>query len=491
MSKKTSPSNVSWLFSFCLTCLMLLSSMSSAHSDQIVILEDVVRGVLGYNLETKKQQTYVEQSDAAAQQISSVFDWSLIAEGGYRRPRVPGTNNDNLLTAETETNNVYSVRLGVGKQFRNGITVRPGISYSKNTNGNASDVLAESVSLGHLAVNIPLLRGRGTQATTANERASQKNVEASKLNKDRRLAETLVHANAQYWQSVAAKRNLEAKQRAGEEAVAISETLRKLSEQGEVSVLEYQNSVANLNLRRLKIEKSAVTWNSTRRKLARLIQKEHRIDNLPISESQFPNFDPKTSLNLNENALVDLAFEQRRDLLALHRRVQSRHIGLFKARNDMWPQLDLNLDLDKVYVNYTQSLGNNLGKGRKRDAAAKLRAHEIEIQMLKRAISDEVYEAIEDLKYSLKSYRHAYEAHQLLTQIASTTRNNVSQGTAGRTEYLTALDKLSDVEHIMNEASVNYINALAKLRLATGTLALRNDSIKNTLNTLLSVPSNG
>ncbi len=491
MKKTVSFLSEFWFLFFSFMSLMLIFNVSSAYSSQAVTLEDVVSSVLGYNLETEKQQTYIEQNHAAAQQISGAFDWRLVAEGGYRRPRVPGTNEENLLTAETETNTVYSARLGVGKQFRNGITVRPGISYSINTNGNASDVLAESVSLGHLAVNIPLLRGRGTQVTTANERASQKTVEASKLNKDRRLAETVVRASTQYWQSVAAKRNLEARQRAGEEAIAISGILRKLSEQGEVSVLEYQNSVANLNLRRLKIEKSVVTWNSTRRKLARLIQNEHRIGNLPISVSQFPDFDPKIRLNLNESALVDLAFEQRRDLLALHQRVQSKHISLFKARNDMWPQLDLNLDLDKVYVNYTQSLGNNLGKGRQRDAAAKLRSHELDVQMLKQAISDEVYEAIEGLKFSLESYRLSYKAHKLLVQIAGTTRNNVSQGTAGRNEYLAALDKLSDVEHIMNNASVDYINALAKLRLATGTLALRNASIKNTLNTLLSVPSNG
>ncbi|HFE38771.1 MAG TPA: hypothetical protein ENK06_10210, partial [Gammaproteobacteria bacterium] len=283
--------------------ILLLFVTNSSQADQLITLEDVVRSVLNSHLEIEKQRTYTERSDAAAQQTRSEFDWSLFAEGGYKRPRVPGSNDNGLLTAETKTNNVYNITVGMEKRFRNGITVAPGVSYSQNTSKNSSDVLANSVSLGHLAVTIPLLKGRGTEATTANERVAQETYEATRLDSDRAIAILLVNAASQYWQTVAATRNLAAARRAGKEAAAITETLKTLSEQGELSVLEYQNSVASLNLRRLKIEKSAVTWNSTRRKLARIIQNGYRINKLPISGEQFPAFDVEAVLGLNENTL--------------------------------------------------------------------------------------------------------------------------------------------------------------------------------------------
>jgi len=82
-------------------------------------------------------------------------------------------------------------------------------------------------------VTIPLLRGRGTEATTANEQAAKQTQKASELTKDRAIATIIVNATHQYWQSVAAKRNLIAEQKAGEEAAEITENLKKLSEQDE------------------------------------------------------------------------------------------------------------------------------------------------------------------------------------------------------------------------------------------------------------------
>jgi hypothetical protein len=91
---------------------------------------------------------------------------------------------------------------------------------------------------------------------------------------------------------------------------------------------------------------------------------------------------------------------------------------------------------------------------------------------------------------SFNSYQRAQKAYRLLDQIANTTRDKVAQGTTARNEYLSALDKLSDVEHIINDASVNFVTSLAKLRLATGTLPVGSENAKNTMNVLLTVPTN-
>jgi len=470
---------------------VLLLATSNLHAEQIVTLEDVVRNVLSSHLEIERQDTVVELSDAQTQQMSSAFDWNLVTEGGFRRPLVPTSNPDGTLTTETEANNVYNITFGMEKKFRSGITIAPGVSYSQNLNSNSSDALANSTPLGHLGVKIPFLRGRGNKTTTANEHAAKEIHRSSELSKERTIAKILVNATSVFWQSVAAKRNLNAENLADKEAAAITENLKKLSEQGELSVLEYQSSVANLNLRRLKIEKSATTWNSTRRKLARLMDSSHRIKNLPITGDQFPGFVLDDTLSLDKNTLIDLALEQRRDLLALEHQIQSKRLNLFKAGNDLLPQLDLNLDLDKITLTYAQSLGKNLGKGRKRASAAELKAQQIELQMLKRSITDDVYEAIENLQLSFSSHQRARKAYRLLDQIAKTTRERVVQGTAERNEYLSALDKLSDVERIINSASVDYVTALAQLRLSTGTLPIDSKNIKNTLNTLLTVPTNG
>ena len=471
--------------------LLLLFTINNSQANQVISLEDVVRSVLNSNLEIDKQQTLVDQSNAVAQQASAQFDWNLAAEGGVKRPRVPSTSPEGYLTNETEFNYVSKITVGMQKQFRNGVTIAPGGSYSRNLNDNRSEVLADSVTAPSIAVTIPLLRGRGTKATTATEQAAKQTQKASELKRDRATAKIIVNATRQYWQSIAAKRNLEAEQKAGKEAAAITETLKKLSEQGELSILEYQSSVANLNLRRLKIEKSAATWNSTRRKLARLIESSHRIKNLPVSDNQFPNFGVETDLILDENLLIDIAFEQRRDLLALQRNLQSKRLNLVKSRNEMQPKLDLNLDLDKITLSYAQSLGRNLSKGRKRASTAELKAQEIEVQMLKQSISDEVYETVENLQLSFKSYKRAHKAYRLLDQIANTTRDKVAQGTVARNEYLSALDKLSEVEQIINAASVDYATTLAKLRLATGTLPIGSEKLQETLKRLLTVPTNG
>lgn len=467
---------------------LLLISVSS-QAEQVITLEDVVRSVLNSHLEIERQQAFVERSDAITQQASSAFDWNIVAEGGFRRPVVPSSNNG-LLTTETETNNVYNVTFGMEKKFRNGITIAPGISYSQNLNKNRSDALANSVSVGHFAIKVPLLRGRGSKIATATENSSKEIHNAAILNKKRSAAKVIANSIQLYWQSVAAKRNLKIERFAGDEATLITENLKKLSEQGELSFLEYQSSVANLNLRRLKIEKSAATWNSTRRKLARLMSGSYKIKTLPITINHFPDFVLSESLDLDESALIEMAIEQRRDLLALQRKIESKRLNLFTVSNNMLPRLDLNLDLDKITLTYAQSLGKNLSKGRKRVSASELKAHKVELKMLKRSIADEVYEAIENLKFSYSSHQRAQKAYRLLDQIAATTKDRVTQGTVARNEYLSALDKLSEVERIINNASVDYIAALTKLRLSTGTLLIDSKNIKNTLNTLLTVPTN-
>jgi len=466
-------------------------AIPNGHTAQFVSLEDIVRNVLNSSLEIDKQQTFVDRSAAVSQQAAGAFDWNILAEGGFRRPIVIKSDQNNALTNETEVINVYNVNFGVEKRFRNGISIAPGVSFTQSLNEENTDILADSIPVGRIAVNIPLLQGRGTDANTANERSAMESFKATEYSRDRVTAKVLVNAVVFYWQSVAAKKNLEAEKRADKEAATLTDTLKKLSELGELSILEYQTNVANLNLRRLKIEKSAVTWNSTRRNLAQLANTVHSDENLPIPKDDFPNFSTEIELNLDNNALLDMAFNQRRDLLALQRKIQSKRLNLLKKRNDTQPKLDLNVDLDKITVSYVQTLDGNLSKGLEKDTAAELKAYEIDLQLLKRTITDDVYAATRRLSLSYKSYQRAHKARRLLEQIAKATREKVEQGTASRNEYLSALDKLLDVERIISSANVDYVAALAELRLATGTLPIGSENIKNTLNALLTVPTNG
>jgi len=469
--------------------VFLLSFGHSAFANSEVTLRDVVEAVLTKHLVIEKRDAQVQGGTAQLQQAGGEFDWNIFAEAGYKQPRVPGSQNG-LLTTETTTNDVFSVSLGAQKRFRNGIAIEPGVSISRNYSKDASDVLADSVTVGHFKISVPMLQGFGEKSTSALERAARQSFHASELDGDRDIAETLVASVVLYWQNVAIKRNIDAMRRVDEVAKTTSETVRKLSEQGELPSLEYQRSNADLNLRRLRIEKILLTWNSTRRELGKFLNGNEITNELPTAVGEFPVEIPEVN-GASTEQLIQLALDKRRDLRALERQLDAKRSEYIKIKDGLLPKLDLNIDIDRVSLNYAQSIGNNVAKGRKSAQHVEIRRLELQIKQLRQDVSDEVSSIVQRVRGNRANYMRAKEAYNILAQITQHTREQVEQGAISRGEYLAALDELSNVEHIINEASVNHVIALAQLRLATGTLPIGSKNIETTVNALITVPNGG
>ena len=434
--------------------------------EQALTLYQLVEGVLAHHPEVALQQNLRRRNQALLQQARGLYDWNIYAEGGYRRPSVPATNDGNL-TSDTATDEVYHLALGAERRLRSGITIAPGFSYAQNQDEEGSEVLAESVPLGHLAVTVPLMRGSGT-AAASDEQVAEREYQATVQSGERAIAIALIEVVESYWRTLAMGEEISALKRGAEAAEEVNERLRRLSQRGEATLLDYQRSQANLNVRRIELEKAQIAWEEVRWGLARLLG-EGADEVVPRPVTAFPITQGQDEA-LDLAALHRLALRQRRDLGALESQLAGARLNLARMRNESEPQLDLNLDLDRIFLSYRQSLSGTLAQGRVGEHSATVTKLALALAERRRVVGDEVRQAVQALRLNRSSYQRAAQSRDLLRDSVQVVRQQSEQGVIPFTDYLTALDSLAQIERLLTDAAVEHAVALARLRLATGTL---------------------
>jgi outer membrane protein TolC len=437
-----------------------------------VTLEDVVRIVLERNLNVEKARQNIRRSEALLRAARGKFDWNVFADASAIRKEVP-KEVDGFLSADTQTDTLYGTRIGISRTFRNGIRVSPQISIFRDADNEASELFSQSRTGAGLSLEVPLLRGAGVANAAADELARQAELRAAELSTTYQTQQLVHNAVMIYWRSLALEMSLNILLALEQEVGAFGDTVRELVEKGELAPIVLQETIADLSLRRLEINRSREALMLARGDLATALGIEiGDTFELPVATGEMPRVVALPMEAAVEKRFVDLALASRSDLASLQQRAQSEDIRRDEAENALKPKLDFLLDQNSVTLRFQKSLNENVEKGKLGTRSVAVHLAQLDLQLLRRGIRSQVGLTVNRLAHSSENYRLAAETYWLLSSVADDKQRQVVFGASQRREHISALDKLARTHRQVVDTNLQYAVGLSQLRLITGTISV-------------------
>src|SRR3569833_2791534 len=172
-------------------------------------LEDTIRLTLrSSNDAIRLEDEKVNSAAGKLKEASGAFDWTVSGEGGYERLYVPHITQGlipgrGVLTDQTDTLGTGYISTGVGREFRNGISIRPGVTAYPSSQASVAQTLGQTQFRPSLGIVVPLMKGLGETAADAVERSAQEALRGSSYAREFAIA-SLVNDSVQiYWRCVA------------------------------------------------------------------------------------------------------------------------------------------------------------------------------------------------------------------------------------------------------------------------------------------------
>lgn len=451
----------------------LLLSGWAAGQPAVLGLGDVVQRVLQGNPQLEIGRQKVLGAEARQEQAQGRFDWGVYANAGMQRRYVPVSRGD-LLTTHSTLDNLWVTEMGVRRQFRNGVSIGPGVALYQSDN-DAAEAAFQAVSRPMINLNIPLMRGAGEAVVTADSSAAAELVQAVRAETRQAAARLLTDAVIAYWDAVAATEQLAALKSAAAPAARFVASLQNLAEHGESAPAVYEQARADLLLRRLEIDQAETESERVRRRLALTLGDD--TSELPQVGGHLIRIDDhQDSLPADAASIVQLALKRRMDLDALKQRLGAEEIRLVAARDRLQPKVDLSVDLDQVMLRYEQTLERHGANGDVRQRQAALQELRLQLRQRERQIRSEVLDALGRLRSARRDAGRAATSVDLYQSLVKEARRKVRLGEAANSEYTLLQDRLARSRNKEIAAHREYAIALASLRLATGTTGVEQDA---------------
>jgi len=441
-------------------------------SGQPMRLEDAIRAGLAGGPAVQREDERMNRAAGRLQQVQGAFDWQALADTGWERLYVPRSRGG-FLTESTDTIDAWRTTVGIGRKFRNGIEIKPGVTVYAETGGASSgQTLGQTRTRPSIGLTVPLLRGLGESGTASPEQAAQEAVNAAQSTRNF-AAQKAVHDVVQsYWHCLGAARHMELLATSEQNARDYMEWLRRLADTGQIERTVLQRAEASHAMRRIDTGKAEEALRGCRRNLALVVGGAPMpVGEFPAIESAGPAID-----QLTEAGLLELALAQREDLQALDRMVVAEGARLRGAQDGSWPKLELYADVNRGGLRYTQSLGRNLEKGQMAEASASESEARLNRQQAETQIKVEVQDALGQLLQARSIWFTVAGSIRLLDQVLADTRRRVAAGTTDRKEYREIQDQATQARRQMIDANLQFASALAALRLATGTITTGNQA---------------
>ena len=458
----------------CLGGLLALTAMSmSGHAAaQAIRLEDAIRSAMTGNIVVRQQDVQVSGAEARLKEAGGAFDWTVGAESGYQTLYVPQSRNG-VLTDQTQTIIAPYYSANVGRMFRNGISVRPGITAYPGSGVTAGQTMGLTQLRPSLGLTIPLLRGLGEENANATERAATESLKAAQFG--RRFAlERMVHDVVQtFWRCLATDQHAQIILESDRQATEYEAVLGQLAERGQVEPNVVQRATATNVSRHLSVDQAQNSVQVCHRDFGLAIgnisgaTSPTPVGELPAMDNLGPTIE-----QLNQAALTDLAFSQRPDLRAVQQSIAAEGARRVGADDGKRPVLNLLLDPQGVILRYTQSLENNAGEGHAAAAAAAENEARLNLLQLQDKIRVDVSDALRNLRRSQSDWSAVSKAEHQMEQIVTDTERRAKAGATDRNDLLTAQDQIAQLRQQLVDIRLQFASSLAALRLATGTIDL-------------------
>ena len=449
---------------------VIVSLEGTAAAAQQLTLDEAIRTGIANSLVIRQQDTQVSGAEARLKEAGGAFDWSVGAETGVQTLYVPGTRGG-FLTDQTQT--IYSpyYSANIGRVFRNGIEVRPGVTAYPGSGTTAGQTLGLTQLRPSLGLSIPILRGLGEESADANERSAAESAIAARFDRNF-VTERVVHDVVQtFWRCIASDQHVQIADQSDQQATVYVTMLQLLAERGLIEPTLVQRVVAMNVGRHLAIDQARDAAQACHRDLG-LVMGNLAGAPAPSPVGELPGIDafgPAID-RLNQASLVDLAFEQRTDLRAIQRNIAAAGAASVGAEDAKRPVLSLLLDPQRTIVTYRQSLQNNAAEGHAAAAAATENGARLSLLQLQDRIRVEIAAALGNLRQSNSSWLAVKKSEQQMENVVADTERRAEAGLVDRSEVLAVRDQLTQLRNQLIDLRLQFAASLAALRLATGTV---------------------
>lgn len=457
------------------------TTSATAQDVPRITLGQALGAAIERNPTIRIQASQVAINEGLVQQATGAFDYTISAllQGTY---------------GKADRQESVSYQAGVSKLLQNGITVGPLAEAEQELSGN----VAYTETIVGLAFTIPLLQGLGTDVVTAQQRAAVATLESQEHQLRFVTATQLLQVIQAYWSLKAAEEQLAIDvqvENRYRELVSMTEDLVKGSIQPAAQITQARASLEQSVASRIAGEQDLTEAAQSLAVLIGLPNHEVAIapraaDALPAQQS-VSTFDRATT-----ERLVELALERRDDLHAAEKAVESNRILLVATQNQLLPKLQLQIagglgglteggrqaqDLipGEAEVNGLAAQGtitfsfpiqNNVAKGQVVAQQGIVSQSVDNARLISSQISTAVVDAAQGLARAYGELVKLDSAFALFRQSVSDQRELFKLGMASIVDVTTTEQSLASAQSQRLSAQLNYANAIAQLRYATGTL---------------------
>jgi outer membrane protein TolC len=173
---------------------------------------------------------------------------------------------------------------------------------------------------------------------------------------------------------------------------------------------------------------------------------------------------------LDEAALIETAFRNRKDLQALTRFQEAADETLAGARNGDRPQVNLMVDTTQAMVRLSMPIGGGVQQGQVNEALAGQSESRLKLQELQAQIRRDIGTALAGARQYAGFWETLNRSQSLLEGVVADAQKRQQNGTISAQDYRLAQDELGRVRPQLIEAQLQYASSLADLHLLLGTI---------------------
>lgn len=476
---------------------IVLGHAARADTSTPVSLTDSIRNVLRTDNDAiRLQDEKVKTAAGAAQQAAGAFDWTAQAQGGWQAlyvPRaiygvVPGKG---VLSNNTDILSAYYYSLSIGREFRNGISIAPGVTAYPSTSGaTTAQTFGLTALRPSLGLRIPLLQGLGEEAADSAELAAKATLIGTRFDRDFAIAHT-VHDTVQiYWRCLAADQIAKIADQSVRDGEEYATSVERLMKRGLVEPAVAEAAAAANATRKITADQNESAARSCRRDLL-VAMTGDAIGAQPAPTGELPNMAGVDAAvaDLNEVALREVALNDRSDLRAAREYIAAALAARRGAEDSTAPILSLQIDPTRAIVVYSQSLNNNTAEGKVAQELSAQRQAEVALHQLESQVQVDITDSVRNLRSALAEWKTATEAERQEENAVASDIKRARLGTIGRQDLLTTKDQLAQIKTAVVNAELLFASSMSTLRLVSGTVHPEQETPEATAAKFTSLPT--
>ena len=472
---------------------------TGAQTAPTITLADAIRAVLRRdNDPIRLQDEKVKTAGSHVQETAGQFDWGVQAQTGWQAlyvPRVlygvvPGKG---VLSNNTDILSAYYYNLSVGREFRNGVQIAPGVTAYPSTSGaTTAQTFGLTALRPSLGLRIPLIQGLGEEAADSAELAAKATFTGTRFDRDFAVAHVAHDVVQTYWRCLAADEVAAISGQAVRDGEDYASSMKEQAARGLVEKSVAEAADAANATRRITLQQNADAALSCRRDLA-MATTGQAIGAAAAPEGHLPDVMTAEAAvdSLNDRVLDELALNNRSDLKAAREYISAALASRKGAEDTTSPNLTLSVDPTHAFVIYSQSLENDTAEGKAAEALSAQRQAEVTLHQLESQVQVDISDALRNLKGSIAEWKVADEAVRQTKAAVLNDEKRARFGVLARRDLLTTEDQLTQIETQQVNAALQFASSMTTLRLITGTVHPEEETAAVSASKFSSLPTGG